>query len=69
MDDNEKKIFVLENEKKIREALDREREDSDKLYAIKLSEKVVFAIVGLMGLTVAGALIKVAIGYINAFVK
>lgn len=65
MDDNEKKIFELEQEKKVREHLDRERDESDKSYAIKLTEKAVFAIVGLMGLTVTGALIKVAIDYIN----
>lgn len=65
MDINEKKIFELEQEKKVREALDKEREESSKLYAVKLAEKAVFAIIGLMGLTVAGALIKVAIDYLG----
>lgn len=65
MDDNQKKIFELEQEKKVREALDKEREESDKSYAIKLTEKAVFAIVGLMGLTITGTLIKVAIDYLN----
>jgi hypothetical protein len=69
MDENEKKIFELEHEKKLRDAFDKEREESDKSYAIKLTEKAVFGIVGLMGITIAGALIKVAIQYINAFLN
>ena len=67
MDQNEKKIFELEQEKKLRDAIEKETERSDKMYAIKLVEKAVFAIIGLMGLTVFGVLIKVAIDYINNF--
>lgn len=65
MDKNERKIFELEQEKKLREALDSERKKSDDNYAIKLAEKVVFAIVGLVGVTVAGTLIKVALDYLS----
>lgn len=67
MDANEKKIFELEQEKKFREAIDKEIERSDRTYAIKLVEKAVFAIVGLMSLTIFGVLIKVALGYSNNF--
>ena len=67
MDQYEKKIFELEQEKKLREAIEKETERTDKMYAIKLVEKAVFAIIGLMGLTVFGVLIKVAIDYINNF--
>lgn len=69
MDEQQKKIHDLETELMIRNKLEKEREESDKLYAIKLSEKAVFAIIGLMGLTVAGALIKVAISYINGILR
>lgn len=69
MDEQQKKIHDLETELMIRNKLEKEREESDKLYAIKLSEKAVFAIIGLMGVTVAGALIKVAISYINGILR
>lgn len=69
MDEQQKKINDLETEIMLRDKLEKEREESDKLYAVKLSEKAVFAIIGLMGLTVAGALIKVAISYINSIIR
>lgn len=69
MDEKQKEIHDLKTELMLRDKLEKEREDSDKLYAIKLSEKAVFAIIGLMGLTVAGALIKVAISYINTVIQ
>lgn len=69
MDEQQKKIHDLETELMIRNKLEKEREESDKLYAIKLSEKAIFAIIGLMGVTVAGALIKVAISYINGILR
>lgn len=67
MDTNEKKIFEYEQAEKVRLALEKEQERTDKAYAIKLTERAVFAIIGLMGLTVAGTLIKVALDYIGMF--
>lgn len=69
MDPNEKKIFEFEQEKKLREALEKEEERSDKTYAIKLTERVVFGIIALMGMTVSGVLIKVALDYIKNFIE
>lgn len=65
MDDQQKKLMELEQEKKVREALDKERTRSDESYAIKLTEKAVFAIIGLMGITVFGVLVKLALDYIG----
>lgn len=69
MDDLQKKLLDYERDQKIQECLEKERKDSDGKYAIKLVEKAVFAIIGLMGITIAGALIKIAITYINGFLR
>ena len=69
MDETQRKLLDLEHEKMVREIADKEREESDKMYAVKLSEKAVFGIVGLMGVTIAGTLIKIALEYINNFLK
>lgn len=65
MDEKDKKIWELERERQLAEALEIEREEADKRYAIKLTEKAVFAIIGLMGITIFGVLFKVAIDYIG----
>lgn len=66
MDDKDKKIWELEQEKRLLDALKKAREEADGRYAIKLTEKAVFAIVALMGMTVFGTLMKVSIDYISA---
>lgn len=55
----------LERQIKLEERLKKAREETDELYAVKLVEKAVFAIIALMAVTIAGALLKVAIEYIN----
>ena len=51
----------LENELLIIKKMKEERENSDRLYAIKLVEKIVFALVSLMLFAIIGALIRVVI--------
>lgn len=65
MDDKDKKIWELEQEQKLFKALENARDEADAKYAIKLTEKAVFAIIGLMGLTIFGVLFKVAVDYIG----
>lgn len=65
MDDKDKKIYELEQDKKMSERFDAERDESDRRYAIKLAERAIFALVGLVCIAVIGALIKVALGYIS----
>lgn len=55
----------LERKIALDKRLEEEREKADKTYAVKLVEKAVFAIIALMAVTIAGALLKVAIEYIN----
>lgn len=55
----------LERQIKLEERLKKAREETDELYAVKLVEKAVFAIIALMAMTIAGALLKIAIEYIN----
>ena len=43
------------------ECMQKEREISDRLYAIKLVEKIVFGFVGLILVTVAGAIIALVL--------
>ena len=45
----------------IEERATEEREKSDELYAIKLVEKIVFAVVGVIGLAALYALLKFVI--------
>jgi hypothetical protein len=52
-----KTIEELENEIKLREELEKERQISNQLYAIKLAEKIIFSLVGLICISVVGALI------------
>ena len=44
-----------------KEKAEKERQKSDRLYAIKLVEKIVFGFVTLMGVAVIGALLKLVI--------
>lgn len=54
MTDDSTKLYV--NEK-----VDEERDISDSRYAIKLVERIVFGAIGLVSLTVLGALIALVI--------
>ena len=47
--------------KRLITAQDNLRETLDKVYAIKLVEKIVFGLVGLLCMAVAGALIKLVV--------
>lgn len=69
MDEKDKKIHDLEQDRKIRESLDKEREESNKIYAVKLAEKAIFALIGLISIAVVGALVKVVLNYINAIIN
>ena len=69
MDEKDFKIWELERDQLLAEKLEEERETSDSRYAMKLTEKAVFAIVGLMGMTIFGVLFKVAIDYIARILK
>jgi hypothetical protein len=51
----------LEMELRILEMFNNERETTDRRYAIKLIEKVVFALVGLLCVGVIGALLNTVI--------
>ena len=51
----------LEEEIRIRGILDEEREKSNNLYAIKLVEKIVFTLVGLLAIGVVMELINLVI--------
>lgn len=53
----EKTREQLEREIELRNAFDAERERSDKTYAMKLVEKVVFALVGMMLISVVTAIL------------
>lgn len=41
--------------------LDKEREKSDKRYAMKLTETIVFALIGMIAIAVIGAIIRLVI--------
>ena len=48
-------------ELRIRELLDNHKEEANSRYAIKLVEKVVFYLIGAMGIAVLGAILKLVI--------
>jgi len=48
-------------ELKTRDLLEKERNESDKKYAIKIIETIVFTLIGLICMAVVGALIKLVI--------
>jgi len=48
-------------ELRLRQLLDEHKEDSNNRYAIKLVEKVVFYLIGSMGIAVLGAVLKLVI--------
>lgn len=48
-------------ELKLIERLEKERKESDRLYAIKLVEKIVFTLISLLLIAIIGALIKLVI--------
>jgi len=48
-------------ELRIRQILDEHKEDANARYAIKLVEKVVFYLIGAMGIAVLGAVLKLVI--------
>lgn len=60
-DYNVKTKEELEAELRIRDMLEAERKESDKKYAVKLVETIVFTLVGVLALGVLGALIKLVI--------
>ena len=55
---SEQEKSELEQELKLRDALEREREVSDRSYAIKLVERIVFILVGLLAVGVVTALVN-----------
>lgn len=55
----------LERQIALDNRLKKEREEADKIYAVKLVEKVVYAFFALIATSVVIALLKVAIEYIN----
>ena len=55
----EKSKSELEAEIELRNALEKERKISDDKYAIKLAETLIFGLVGLLAITVIGAVLKV----------
>jgi hypothetical protein len=61
LDDIEKELLKRQICDEVREDLKDEREVSDRRYAIKLIENIVFALVGLLCAGVIGALIKVVL--------
>ena len=61
MDDQQRELERLTTELRLREILDLERENADKLYAIKLVERLVFGMVGLILIAVIGALIALVV--------
>jgi hypothetical protein len=58
---SEKTKEQLENTLDMKEALEAERECSDRRYAIKLIETIVFTLIGTIALAVLGALIKLVV--------
>lgn len=69
MDEISKKLHDLEQEKKIREALDAEREHIQETYAVKLAERAIFSLIGLLSVGVVSVLIKISLNYINVIFK
>ena len=51
----------LESELRVRDMLKTEREESDRRYAIKLVETIVFILVGILATGVLGALLRLVI--------
>jgi len=51
----------LETELRLHYALEKEREINDKKFAIKMIERIVFAIIATMALGVLGAILKLVI--------
>lgn len=69
MDERDKKIHDYEHEKNLAELAKKERDESNKLYAIKLSEKAIFALIALISIGVVSVLIKVALNYTDVFLN
>lgn len=63
--DNKTKEQLAE-ELRMRDILQAERQVSDKKYAIKLVETIVFILVGLLATAVIGALINLVVSIPNA---
>lgn len=59
--DQDRDIDRLEHEAALREAISREREKSDTLYALKLVEKIVFGFMALLAVAVMGALLNLVV--------
>ena len=57
----EKSREDLEHELLIRDALEKEREINEEKYAIKLIERIVFALIATVALGVLGALIRLVL--------
>ena len=60
MSDNRTKE-QLEEEIRVRDLLEKEREISDKCYARKIAETILFGLVAMFCLAVVGALIKLVL--------
>jgi hypothetical protein len=54
-------VMKSKDELELFEKLEKERKESDRLYAIKLVERIVFALVALLCVGVIGALIKLVL--------
>lgn len=58
---SEKTKEQLEQELRVRDLLDEERKKSNEAYAIKLVEKIVFVLVGMLAAGVVAAIIRVVL--------
>ena len=61
MDEQPREIEKLASELRLQEALRLEREASEKLYAVKLVERIVFGMVALILIAVLTALIALVV--------
>jgi len=64
---NDKTKEQLQRELELRDTLQAERETSDKKYAMKLTEKIVFGFLTAFGLGVTAILVKVVVEYLKSF--
>ena len=59
--DDEREMQRMATELLLRELLDKERETSDKLYAMRIVQDLVFGMVALILMAVVGALIALVV--------
>lgn len=57
----DRRLAELEEQARLRDAIDEERKRSDETYAIKMVEKIVFGALGVIALAVLGALLALVV--------